>query len=154
MLYPLFMTAAALIHPQEGLCRARLIDAVLTAREVAYDPEEEPLFDGDDGRYKTALLLLSIGYHESRWNPSALNPDGDAGIMQTRAFWWKGHTKDEILADARLGYRIGLHALRELRKQCGGTAHRWLGAFASGKCGAAPIKARALCGPVRLCEAR
>ena len=44
-------------------------NAVIHARDVAYDESEPPLFDGEDGRYKTALLLLSIAYHESRWNP-------------------------------------------------------------------------------------
>lgn len=152
MLYPLFMAGAALIHPNESTCRARLLDAVMHAREVAYDEHEEPLFSGDDARLKTALLLLSIGYHESRWNPHALNPDGDAGIMQTRAVWWAGHTREQILGDAVLGYRLGLHALQHLRTVCGGNARRWLGAFASGKCGGAPGMAGALCGPVGLCN--
>lgn len=152
MLYPLFMAAASLIHPNESACRARLLDAVLAAREVAYDESEAPLFAGESGRFKTALLLLSIGYHESRWNPKALNPDGDAGIMQTRALWWGGHKKEEILGNAALGYRLGLHALQHLRETCGGKSVRWLGAFASGKCGGTPGMARALCGPVGLCD--
>lgn len=153
MLYPLFMAAAGLIHPNESVCRARLLDAVIHAREVAYDENEAPLFTGPDGRYKTALLLLSIAYRESRWNPRALNPDGDAGMMQTRALWWDGHTRDEILNDPVLGYRVGLHALQHLRSVCGGPARNWLGAFASGKCGGAPAAVRARCGPVGLCEA-
>jgi len=154
MLYPLFMAAAGLIHPNESACRERLLDAVMFAREVAYDESEAPLFEGPDGRYKTALLLLSIAYRESRWNAHALNPDGgDAGIMQTRALWWDGHKKEEILADPVLGYRVGLHALQHLRTVCGGPALRWLGAFASGKCGGAQSAARARCGPVGLCEA-
>ncbi len=152
MLYPLFMAAAGLIHPNESACRTRLLEAVVHARAVAYDEAEEPLFSGEDGRFKTALLLLSIAYHESRWNARALNPDGDAGIMQTRALWWDGHKKEEILGSPTLGYRLGLHALQHLRDTCGGNAKRWLGAFASGKCGSAPGMAGALCGPVRLCE--
>jgi soluble lytic murein transglycosylase-like protein len=153
MLYALFMAAAALIHPNEGACRARLFDAVVHAHAVAFDETEAPLFSGPAGRYQTALLLLSIAYRESRWDPKALNPQGDAGIMQTRALWWDGHTREEILADARLGYRVGLHALQHLRETCGGNALRWLGAFASGKCGGAQMAARARCGPVGLCEA-
>jgi hypothetical protein len=152
MLYPLFMAAAGLIHPNEGACRARLLDAVLHARDVAYDEAEPPLFEGEDGRFKTALLLLSIAYHESRWNSKALNPDGDAGIMQTRALWWGGYKKEQILGNPALGYRLGLHALQHLRGVCGGKSQRWLGAFATGKCGAAPGMSRALCGPVGLCE--
>jgi hypothetical protein len=153
MLYPLFMAAAALIHPNESACRARLLEAVVHARDVAYDEAEAPLFEGEDGRFKTALLLLSIAYHESRWNSKALNPDGDAGIMQTRALWWGGYKKEQILGNPALGYRLGLHALQHLRGVCGGKAHRWLGAFASGKCGGTPGMAGALCGPVGLCQA-
>jgi hypothetical protein len=153
MLYPLFMAAAALIHPNESACRARLLDAVVHARAVAYDEGEEPLFEGEDGRFKTALLLLAIAYKESRWDAKALNPAGDAGVMQTRSLWWGGHTRDEILKDPELGYRLGLHALQHVRKACGGKAVHWLGAFASGKCGGAPSVARARCGPVGLCEA-
>jgi len=122
MLFPLFMAAAALIHPNESLCRSRLLDAVLNAQAIAYDPAEDPLFEGEDGRLKTALLLLSIAYHESRWDSKALNPAGDAGIMQTRALWWDGQSRAEILGNPKLGYRLGLHALRHLHDTCGGTA--------------------------------
>lgn len=146
------MAAAALIHPNESLCRARLLDAVVHAREVAYDENETPLFEGEEGRFKTALLLLSIAYHESRWDSKALNPAGDAGIMQTRSLWWSGHKREEILGNPELGYRLGLHALQTVRKACGGKSQQWLGAFASGKCGGAPSVARALCGPVKLCD--
>lgn len=141
----------ALVHPNDSITRGLLADAVVQARAVAYDESEEPLFSGEEGRYKTALLLVSIAHHESRWNPKALNPAGDSGIMQTRSIWWEGHTRAEILGDAELGYRLGLHALRTLKDKCGGSALNWLGAFASGKCGAAKATAWGLCGKVGVC---
>ena len=151
MLFRLFIVAASLLHPNDTITRGFLADAVVHAHAVAYDEDEAPLFSGEDGRYKTALLLVSIAHHESRWNPKALNPQGDAGIMQTRSLWWEGHTRADVLADQELGFRLGLHALRSLKETCGGNALRWLGAFASGKCGAAPSVAQGLCGKVGVC---
>ncbi|GAC1361726.1 MAG: hypothetical protein NVSMB47_14000 [Polyangiales bacterium] len=151
MLFRLFIVAASLLHPNDSITRGFLADAVVHARAVAYADDEAPLFTGEDGRYKTALLLISIAHHESRWNPKALNPQGDAGIMQTRSLWWEGHTRAEILADQELGFRLGLHALRSLKETCGGNALRWLGAFASGKCGGAQSVAYGLCGKVGVC---
>jgi len=151
MLFPLFIAAMALLHPNDTITRGYVADAVVHARAVAYDEAEEPLFSGEDGRHKTALLLISIAHHESRWNPKALNPAGDSGIMQTRSIWWEGHTREEILSDAELGYRLGLHALRSLKETCGGSALHWLGAFASGKCGGAQGTAWNLCSKVGVC---
>src|SRR5207248_3830086 len=105
MLFRLFIAAVSLLHPNDTITRGLLADAVVHARAVAYDDDEAPLFAGDEGRFKTALLLISIAHHESRWNPKALNPAGDSGIMQTRSIWWEGHTREEILSDAELGYR-------------------------------------------------
>ena len=153
MLFRLFIVAVSLLHPNDTITRGYLADAVVHARAVALDPSEPPLFEGEEeeGRFKTALLLVSIAHHESRWNPRAVNPAGDSGIMQTRSIWWEGHTREEILSDAELGYRLGLHALRKLKDECGGSALRWLGAFASGKCGGAQGVAWGLCGKVGLC---
>ena len=152
MLFRLFLAAFALCHPNDSITRGHLVDAVIHAHAVAYDPDVEPLFDGDDGRYKTALLLVSISHHESRWQPGALNSEGDAGIMQTRSIWWEGHSREEILADEDLGYRLGLKALQHVRAVCGGKALNWLGAFASGKCGGAPAVTYGLCGSVGVCS--
>lgn len=151
MLFRLFIAAMAIVHPNDVITRGFLVDAVVSAHAIAYDPSEPPLFSGEDGRYKTALLLLAIAHHESRWNPKALNPAGDAGIMQTRSIWWEGHTREQILGDPVLAYRLGLHALRHVHDECGGTTLRWLGAFASGKCGGAPRVAIGLCGKVNVC---
>ena len=43
---------------------------------VASDPAEPPLFQGSDGRVRTALLLLSVAYWES-----AFRPDVDGGLV-------------------------------------------------------------------------
>ena len=152
MLFRLFIVAVSLLHPNDTITRGYLVDAVVHARAVAFAEDEAPLFEGEDGRFKTALLLISIAHHESRWNPKALNPQGDSGIMQTRSIWWEGHTREEILADEELGFRLGLHALHTLKDKCGGDALRWLGAFASGKCGGAPKVAWGLCGKVGVCS--
>lgn len=69
--------------------------------EVALDPDEAPLFAGEDGRVKTALLLLSVAYHESRFRG-----DVDAGRCKPyecdhgKAFsLWQLHPEDGLVFD-------------------------------------------------------
>lgn len=113
---------------------------------------EGTLFKGPDAEDDTRKLLARIVYLESRGDPRAVNPAGDAGLCQIRSLWWEGRTLAEIL-DPDLNVRLALRALRSLRARCGGTAERWLGAYASGTCGGARRVARVRCAPLKLCEA-
>jgi hypothetical protein len=47
---------------------------------------------------------------------------------------------------------VGLQMLHAFKKACGGKALRWIGGYASGRCGGAPSVARARCAPLGLCE--
>jgi hypothetical protein len=69
--------------------------------QVALDPDEAPLFQGEDGRVKTALLLLSVALHES-----GFRGDVDAGKCKPyecdhgKAFsMWQLHPEDGLIFD-------------------------------------------------------
>jgi hypothetical protein len=68
---------------------------------IALDPDEAPLFQGEDGRVKTALLLLSVALHES-----GFRGDVDAGRCKPyecdhgKAFsMWQLHPEDGLIFD-------------------------------------------------------
>jgi hypothetical protein len=149
----LFFLAGSLLAPKETVDASSVWETAQALAEVV--EELPPVYDGPEGRERTALLLWSMAYHESRWDPWAYNPTGgDTGIVQVRALWFRGHARDEILGDARLGFELGLRALLDCRKACGGTTTSWLGAYASGKCGGARSKVLLRCAPLGLCDQR
>lgn len=126
--------------------------AVLVSESVVRAVDlEGPLFSGDNKISDTERLLTRIVFLESRGNPLALNPDGDTGLAQLRQVWWDGHTRNEVFEPV-LNLRLAIRALKSLKVTCGGNAQRWLGAYASGKCGGAPTVARIRCAPLGLCE--
>lgn len=113
---------------------------------------EGSLFAGDDGVEKTEKLLTRIVFLESRGDPRAVNAaGGDSGLTQLRPIWWSGHTREQIFEPV-LNVRLAIRALKSLKFSCGGNAQRWLGAYASGKCGGAPTVARIRCAPIGVCE--
>ena len=59
--------------PAHEVDRARFTEIASDIAAVVYDPEEEPLFSGEDGRAKTALLLASIAAHESTFREDVEN---------------------------------------------------------------------------------
>jgi hypothetical protein len=71
---------------------------------IALDPDEAPLFQGEDGRVKTALLLLSVALHES-----GFRGDVDAGRCKPyecdhgKAFsMWQLHPEDGLIFDGEV----------------------------------------------------
>jgi hypothetical protein len=68
---------------------------------VASDPAEPPLFQGSDGRVRTALLLLSVAYWESAFRPDVDGgrckpPECDNGHAFTL---WQLHPEDGYIFD-------------------------------------------------------
>jgi hypothetical protein len=114
--------------------------------------EEEPLFEGDDGRVKTAKLMLLLSWRESGWQTSALSPGGDAGVMQIRSPEMWGTTRAALMKDRQLAFRIGLKVLHHMKDVCGGNVEHWLGGYASGKCGGAKSVVLARCYPIGACN--
>src|ERR1700722_8559120 len=89
---------------------------------VVYDPDEKPLYPGEDGRAKTALLLASIAAHESTFRVDVEDgrARGDGGnswcFMQLHIGSGKtveGWTGQDVSADRKLCFRAGLHIAQE-----------------------------------------
>ena len=85
---------------------------------VALDPEEAPLFAGDDGRAKTALLLASVASFESTFNGKVddCRVSGDAG--KAHGLWQTHASKAQVCADRLAAARIALRMVRDSFTQC------------------------------------
>lgn len=80
---------------------ARYEQIAADVAQIALDPDETPLFQGEDGRVKTALLLLSVALHESGFRGNV-----DAGKCKPyecdhgKAFSiWQLHPEDGLIFD-------------------------------------------------------
>jgi hypothetical protein len=133
-----------------GMPRADLLEVVDDVRAVALD--EVPLFEGDDARERTALLLLAWSWGESRWNAKAVGDSGRSlGVMQVNRMWLRGTPPADVLASRRVGLSLGLAHMRDSVAACGSIA-RGLGAYAGGRCWMAPRLVAARCSQIGGCE--
>jgi hypothetical protein len=133
--------------------RTRYTEIASDLAAVVFDPAEEPLYAGDDGRARTALLLASIAAHESTFRADVEDgrARGDGGsswcFMQLHIGAGKtveGWTGKEVTSDRRLCFRAGLHVARESFRMCAGfPATEKLSAYASGQCGRS-VESRAM----------
>jgi hypothetical protein len=100
---------------------------------------DEPLFDGPFAEMRTGLLLLRIARHESAFDAKAKNAAGDCGVGQVASAMANmlGSSCGQMQESATEGFRVSLLVLHEAKHSCGSDLHRFLGAYASGKCGAA-----------------
>jgi hypothetical protein len=90
---------AARETPEQTLARYEAIATDIAT--IALDPSEPSLFQGDDGRVKTALLLLSVAFWES-----AFRGDVDAGHCKPHECdnghaysLWQLHPEDGFIFD-------------------------------------------------------
>lgn len=112
--------------------------------DVAQDPNEAPLFEGDQGRERTALLLLGIAYYESGGFARDVDEDrrrGDAGkshcLMQVQL------RPGESLPNRTACIRIALARTRESFALCQRMqAADRLGGYVRGHCRANDPEAR------------
>lgn len=109
------------------------------AARVAYDPAEEPLFAGETGRAKSALLLLAIASLETSYDPDVDSGKvrGDSGdswcLMQVHlpnnstvrlsgdSFAYGGAgawTGSDLVADRTRCFRIALRMVRASLRAC------------------------------------
>lgn len=111
-----------------GLRNGSALDLAIDVRHVALT--EQPL---DDDRLLTARVLAVWAYRESAGR-SILGDHGAAcGVLQLHEQARQGTPCSEILADRRLGLRLGLAWMRKMAEQCG-SVRKGLGAYATGSC--------------------
>lgn len=111
-----------------GLRDGSALDLAIDVRSVAMT--EEPL---DNDRALTARVLAVWAYRESAGR-SVMGDHGAAcGVLQLHELARQGTPCSEILADRRLGLRLGLAWMRRMAEQCG-SLRRGLGAYATGSC--------------------
>lgn len=119
-------------------------DLAHDAHEIAM--EDEPLFNApgiteDDARFRTMKLLVVWGGFESAGRCRAVGDGGSSiGAMQFREDWLKhaslapfGARRVDVLGSCKLGLRMGLALMRDLRNTCGSVKGA-LNAYASGSC--------------------
>jgi hypothetical protein len=122
--------------------------ALVATRELG------PVFENDEDGFKTGSLLMRMAYLETRGDHTQISSDGLScvGILQVCAL--SSARRAKVRASAIEGMKAGLEWLHVLKKTCGGPSLRWLGAYASGKCGGASFVARQRCEVLGLCEER
>lgn len=121
------------------------------ARSLAEDAADvastdDPLFDGPNGRERTARLLVVWSTRESAGvasslggclddKPKTLSTCTSFGRMQMTRVWFKhfGTSPEIVLGDGKLALRLGLAAMRSLRVTCKSVKGA-LRAYASGRC--------------------
>lgn len=128
-------------HPEENsIDRLNRMDSIAQdIAEIAMDPEEEPLFDGDNARFKTALFIASVANNESDYNAKVDSGKrfGDHGkaacLMQIHTMSEPYHYSRQYLFASRQNcIRAGLHMIRLHR--CGSWVPGMMRSYVSGSC--------------------
>jgi hypothetical protein len=128
---------------QEGVM-ARYQSIARDVASVALDDTEEPLFDGEEGRTETAVLMLAVASYESSFSKRVDDGvrRGDHGysycLMQVRV--GQGATREgwsgrQLIEDRKRCFRAALHILRASFSACRTLpVDDRLSAYASGHC--------------------
>ncbi len=125
---------------EAGQARYALIAEAMA--RVALDPEEKPLFAGEDGRAHTALLLLVISMHESHWRRDVDLGLGRQGQRRYRCMMQilvpkdktpEGWTARDLVTSRDRCFRRGLHILQQGQRYCH-APRAYLNHYASGYC--------------------
>jgi hypothetical protein len=130
------MLAWTLPTTQHDEQRARYSNIAEDAVRVAFDPMEPPLFKGDQGRARTATLLLAWASYESDFRQSVEvgQERGDGGdawcLMQIHPevgialdgtgyrFDPRGMHGDDFVRSRETCFRTALHMLRDSSRAC------------------------------------
>ena len=111
-----------------GLRDGTALDLAIDVRHVALT--EAPL---DADRLMTARVLAVWAYRESAGRSIMGDHGAACGVLQLHEQARQGTPCAEILADRRLGLRLGLAWMRRMSEQCG-SLRKGLGAYATGSC--------------------
>lgn len=121
--------------------RARYAAIAESIAKVSLDPKEAPLFAGEDGRAKTAALMLAISYYESHWRRHVdLRPGRGRYHCLMQIAVDKGRTEEGWTARQLVGsrercFRTALHILQRGQRLCRDRGPRaFLNHYASGYC--------------------
>jgi hypothetical protein len=145
VLWPWVLTAMVTwAPPPTGADLERYKSIASDIEAVAYDPAEEPVVAGPEGRARTALLLASTAYDESYFRADVDDgrARGDAGRSVCLAQVWVGSGRTyegwnaaDLIADRQKCFRAALHIVRGslfwCRSLSGGDR---LGGYTHGKC--------------------
>ena len=128
--------------------RARYGELAEAVAEAAYDPALSSLYRGSHGRANTAVMMLSVAWHESGFRRDVdlgegSRSRGDNGASCT--IWQfnlgtKGRTRDgwtcsDLYADRTKAARSALGVLRSSMSMCGSLAPEFrLSAYTAGRC--------------------
>ena len=122
-------------HVSTDTTEARYHSIANDVAEVALDPEESPIFGGEDARVRTGLWLLTIASFESGGFAEKIDRDvngsikgsGDSGqahcLMQVHLPYAK------MVVDRKTCFRAGLKALHDSFDHC-----HSMNAYVSGSC--------------------
>ncbi len=106
-----------------------------TAEAIAHASDREPLFAPDDhGAERTATLLVSLAWYESRFNPRATSKNGRWYCLYQID---KGHfaEPEKALSDPELCTRTAMKLLRDSLQRCKARVpDDRLAAYTSGDC--------------------
>ncbi len=135
----------SLSNPSSEGEKARLREI---ASSIASESREAPFWEGDKGALATGLMLVAIGFHESKFQEKTRRclprPGRYLGLYQllpgpnTRP-----HTAAEVCASDGLQARLALRVLRRARDRCPSCSPVYaLRAYASGDGGVKSKEAR------------
>ena len=111
-------------HVPQALTEARYHSIANDLAEVVLDPDEKPIFAGEDGRVRTGLLIAAIASFESGGFASKIDKDiygdkigsGDGGsahcLMQVHPPY------SNSIIDRKTCFRAGLKALHDTYDHC------------------------------------
>jgi hypothetical protein len=96
----------------------RYTDIATTIVDVAMDPENEPLFSGEDGRVKTALLMASVASSEGffRKDVDTCKIGGDNG--RAWGLWQTHAPKKKVCADRKVAATVALEMMKQSFTAC------------------------------------
>jgi hypothetical protein len=94
-------TPLGFVQEDQAIARARYEATASDVAEIAFDPQNEPVYRGADGRLKTALLLMSLGSFEGGFQAWV-----DDGSCNTPEFQKRAKEQHRVECDGGAAFSI------------------------------------------------